>query len=97
MIRIKNLHVFYQTERGPVHAVRGIDVDIQAGSIFYPARPERLRQNHDPALGRGLETPQQGQIFVGDDLVFSSTEKTSCRPMIATSAWCFSPTRFGRT
>ena len=34
MIRIKNLHVFYQTERGPVHAVRGIDVDIQQGQFF---------------------------------------------------------------
>ena len=80
MIRIKNLHVFYQTERGPVHAVRGIDVDIQQGQFFTLLGPSGCGKTTTLRSVAGLETPEQGQIFVGDDLVFSSTDKTFVPP-----------------
>src|ERR1043165_1304085 len=34
MIRIEDLHVRYQTERGEVYAVRGIDLDVKQGQFF---------------------------------------------------------------
>jgi len=43
MIRIENLHVFYQTARGSVHAVRGIHVDIAQGQFFTPLGPSRVK------------------------------------------------------
>ena len=63
MIRIKNLHVFYQTERGPVHAVRGIDVDIQQGQFFTLLGPSGCGKTTTLRSVAGLETPEQGRNF----------------------------------
>src|SRR3546814_20952089 len=40
MIDIRNLHVRYQSDRGEVHAVRGIDLSVKEGQ-FYTRSEER--------------------------------------------------------
>ena len=80
MIRIQNLHVYYQTERGRVHAVRGIDLDIQQGQFFTLLGPSGCGKTTTLRSVAGLETPEEGEIFVGDDLVFSSTARKVVPP-----------------
>ncbi|HEY7220891.1 MAG TPA: ATP-binding cassette domain-containing protein, partial [Candidatus Binatia bacterium] len=74
MIRIHNLQVFYQTERGRVHAVRGIDLDIPQGQFFTLLGPSGCGKTTTLRSVAGLESPEEGEIFVGDDLVYSSTQ-----------------------
>ena len=66
MISIQNLHVFYQTDRGSVHAVRGIDLDIKQGQFFTLLGPSGCGKTTTLRSVAGLETPQEGEIFVGD-------------------------------
>jgi iron(III) transport system ATP-binding protein len=80
MIQIHNLHVHYQTERGPVHAVRGIDLGIRQGQFFTLLGPSGCGKTTTLRSVAGLETPEEGEIFVGDDLVYSSIKKTCVPP-----------------
>ena len=80
MIRIENLHVFYQTARGSVHAVRGIHVDIAQGQFFTLLGPSGCGKTTTLRSVAGLETPSEGKIFVGDDLVYSSEKKIAVPP-----------------
>ncbi|HEV8724528.1 MAG TPA: ABC transporter ATP-binding protein [Candidatus Binatia bacterium] len=80
MIRIQNLHMVYQTERGRVHAVRGIDLDIKQGQFFTLLGPSGCGKTSTLRSVAGLETPEEGEIFVGDDLVFSSTTRKVVPP-----------------
>jgi len=80
MIRIHDLHVFYQTDRGRVHAVRGIDLDIAQGQFFTLLGPSGCGKTTTLRSVAGLETPESGEIFVGDALVYSSAAKTFVPP-----------------
>ncbi|HEY3306346.1 MAG TPA: ABC transporter ATP-binding protein [Candidatus Binatia bacterium] len=80
MIRIENLHVRYHTERGEVHAVQGIDLDVKPGQFFTLLGPSGCGKTTTLRSVAGLETPQQGEITVGDQLVFSSRKKISIPP-----------------
>jgi len=80
MIRIQNLHMVYQTERGRVHAVRGINLDIKQGQFFTLLGPSGCGKTSTLRSVAGLETPEEGEIFVGDDLVFSSTTRKVVPP-----------------
>jgi iron(III) transport system ATP-binding protein len=80
MIRIKNLQVSYQTDRGRVHAVRGIDLDISQGQFFTLLGPSGCGKTTTLRSVAGLETPEGGEIFVGDALVYSSAAKTFVPP-----------------
>jgi iron(III) transport system ATP-binding protein len=80
VIRIEYLHVRYHTERGEVYAVRGIDVDIRQGQFFTLLGPSGCGKTTTLRSVAGLETPQQGQITVGDQLVFSCQQKIAVPP-----------------
>jgi iron(III) transport system ATP-binding protein len=80
MIKIHNLHMHYQTERGRVHAVRGIELDIKQGEFFTLLGPSGCGKTTTLRAVAGLETPTEGEIFVGDDLVYSSAKKTFVPP-----------------
>jgi iron(III) transport system ATP-binding protein len=72
MIKVQNLHMYYQSDRGEVHAVRGIDLDIKQGQFFTLLGPSGCGKTTTLRSVAGLETPRQGEIFVGDTAVFSS-------------------------
>ena len=80
MIRIHKLHVYYQTDRGRVHAVCGIELDIKQGQFFTLLGPSGCGKTTTLRSVAGLETPEQGEIFVGDDLVFSSMTRKVVPP-----------------
>ncbi|HKA34021.1 MAG TPA: ABC transporter ATP-binding protein [Candidatus Binatia bacterium] len=71
MIRIEDLHVRYQTERGEVYAVRGIDLDVKQGQFFTLLGPSGCGKTTTLRSVAGLEKPYQGEILVGDQLVLS--------------------------
>ncbi len=80
MIRIEQLHVRYRTERGEVHAVRGIDLNVRQGQFFTLLGPSGCGKTTTLRSVAGLERPQEGEIIVGDDLVFSQQRKISIPP-----------------
>ena len=80
MIRIQNLHMYYRTERGSVHAVRGIDVDVKAGQFYTLLGPSGCGKTTTLRSVAGLEIPEEGEIFIGDDLVFSSSKGIAVPP-----------------
>src|SRR5712692_5180563 len=80
MIRIRNLHVHYQTDQGRVHAVRGIDLEVQQGQFYTLLGPSGCGKTTTLRSVAGLETPDEGEIFVGDDLVFSSSQRIAGPP-----------------
>jgi iron(III) transport system ATP-binding protein len=80
VIRIENLHVRYQTERGEVHAVRGIDLDVKPGQFFTLLGPSGCGKTTTLRSVAGLEKPHEGEILVGDQLVLSSLKKISVPP-----------------
>ena len=80
MIKIHNLHMYYETERGRVHAVRGIELDIKQGEFFTLLGPSGCGKTTTLRAVAGLETPTEGEIFVGDDLVYSSAKNSFVPP-----------------
>jgi iron(III) transport system ATP-binding protein len=77
MIRIQNLNVHYRTEQGEVHAVRGISLEAKQGQFYTLLGPSGCGKTTTLRSVAGLETPQGGEIYVGDDLVFSSSRAIS--------------------
>jgi iron(III) transport system ATP-binding protein len=73
MIRIENLHVYYQTDRGRVHAVRDLSLEVKPGQFYTLLGPSGCGKTTTLRSVAGLETPAEGEIFVGDDLVLSSS------------------------
>jgi len=80
MIKIRNLQVYYQTDQGRVHAVRGIDLDVQPGQFYTLLGPSGCGKTTTLRSVAGLETPDKGEISIGDDLVCSSSRKITVPP-----------------
>ena len=80
MIKIHNLHMVYRTDRGSVHAVRGIDLEVRQGEFYTLLGPSGCGKTTTLRAIAGLETPDQGEIFVGDELVYSSSKKLMVPP-----------------
>jgi iron(III) transport system ATP-binding protein len=80
MIQIQNLHVRYQTERGEVYAVRGIDLDVKPGQFFTLLGPSGCGKTTTLRSVAGLERPYEGEIVVGDQPVLSCRRKIYVPP-----------------
>lgn len=80
MIRIENLHMRYHTDRGEVHAVRGISLEVKQGQFYTLLGPSGCGKTTTLRSVAGLETPDEGEIFVGDDLVYSSSQRVVVPP-----------------
>lgn len=77
MIRIRNLHVEYQTEQGNVHAVRGVDIDVAEGEFYTLLGPSGCGKTTTLRCIAGLETPTGGEISIGGEKVYSSADGIS--------------------
>ncbi len=80
MIRIENLHMRYHSEMGEVHAVRGISLTVKPGQFYTMLGPSGCGKTTTLRSVAGLETPEEGEIYIGDDLVFSSSKGISIPP-----------------
>ncbi len=80
MIRIENLHMRYRSEMGEVHPVRGISLTVQPGQFYTMLGPSGCGKTTTLRSVAGLETPDEGEITIGDEVVFSSSKNIKIPP-----------------
>ncbi len=80
MIKIRDLHVHYQTEQGNVHAVQGIDIDVAQGKFFTLLGPSGCGKTTTLRCLAGLETPSAGEITIDGEVVYSADRGTTVPP-----------------
>jgi iron(III) transport system ATP-binding protein len=72
MLRIDDLHVYYQGDRGVVRAVKGVSFEVAQGDFFTLLGPSGCGKTTTLRSVAGLETPTSGRIAIGDTVVFDS-------------------------
>ena len=98
MLSVRSLFTEYANERGePVKAAQDVSFEVPEGKLFTLLGPSGCGKTTTLRSIAGLERPTSGEIEVAGRVVYSSGAASSSRPTSATSAWCSSPTRSGRT
>jgi len=77
MIQVKHLRKDYFTERGRVAAVHGVDFEVAEGEIFMLLGPSGCGKTTTLRSIAGLETPDAGEIWLGEQVVFADHGKTN--------------------
>jgi iron(III) transport system ATP-binding protein len=80
MLKIKALRKTYDMARGKVHALKGVDFDVAEGEFFTLLGPSGSGKSTVLRCVAGLEFPQAGEIFIGDECVYSSERKIQVPP-----------------
>lgn len=80
MILIDNLQMRYLTDRGEVHALRGISLEVKPGQFYTLLGPSGCGKTTTLRCVAGLETPEEGEIRIGEDLIFSARKDISIPP-----------------
>ena len=75
MIEVRNLHVEYVTDEGPVHAVRGIDIDVAQGEFYTLLGPSGCGKTTTLRCLAGLESPTDGEISIDGEKVYSAADR----------------------
>ena len=87
-LKITALHKYY----GPVHAVKGVDLEIPAGEFTVLVGQSGCGKSTLLRTIAGLEDADQGTI----EIARRGRESRACRAT-ATSRWCFRTMRCIRT
>ena len=80
MINIENLHVHYESTEGRVHAVRGIDINVERGQFYTMLGPSGCGKTTTLRSVAGLERPSSGNVSINDELVFSHDQHVMVPP-----------------
>ena len=80
MIRIQDLHVHYRSDLGEVHAVRGVSLRIEKGQFYTLLGPSGCGKTTTLRCVAGLETPEGGEIFIGNECAFSVSRRINVPP-----------------
>ena len=72
MIEIKDLHVRFNSDKGVVHAVRGVSINVAAGEFYTLLGPSGCGKTTTLRCLAGLERPTEGTISVGGTMVHDS-------------------------
>jgi len=70
MLRVKNLRKSYFMSEGAVPAVQGISFDIDEGVFLTLLGPSGCGKTTTLRCVAGLETPDSGEIYIGNEPVF---------------------------
>ena len=79
-IRIKGLTRHYYSEGRQIKALDGVDVTIPANQIFTLLGPSGCGKTTLLRCIVGLETPDDGEISIGEEVVFSSEKNIFVQP-----------------
>ena len=77
MIIIEGLHVRFNSDKGVVHAVRGVTINVAAGEFYTLLGPSGCGKTTTLRCLAGLEQPSKGRILIGDSVVHDSGKATS--------------------
>ncbi|MBD3370901.1 ATP-binding cassette domain-containing protein [Candidatus Fermentibacteria bacterium] len=66
VIKTENLHKTYDDDGVPVHAVRGVDLEIHGGEFTALVGPSGSGKTTLLNMMAGLDTPSKGQAFLED-------------------------------
>ncbi|MDH3239354.1 MAG: ABC transporter ATP-binding protein [Alphaproteobacteria bacterium] len=80
MIDIENLHVHYESSEGRVHAVKGININVERGQFYTMLGPSGCGKTTTLRSVAGLERPSGGTIRINDEPVFSAAEHIMVPP-----------------
>ena len=97
MIHIAGLHVRYQSDRGEVHAVRGINLQIKEGQFYTLLGPSGCGKTSTLRCLAGLEAASEGEITIAGTLSIPHRVAFWCLRISAISAWFSNPMPYGRT
>ena len=74
MIRIENLSLTYRSAGTEHHAVRGVSITLDQARFYTLLGPSGCGKTTTLRCVAGLERPDEGEIVVGGDTVFSSSQ-----------------------
>ncbi len=77
MITIEDLHVRFDSDKGVVHAVRGVNIDVAAGEFYTLLGPSGCGKTTTLRCIAGLERPTGGQITIANAVVHDSARGLS--------------------
>ncbi|OSP54880.1 ABC transporter ATP-binding protein [Pseudoruegeria sp. SK021] len=77
MIEIENLHVRFNSDKGVVHAVRGVTIKVAQGEFYTLLGPSGCGKTTTLRCLAGLEGPSEGRIVIGDTVVHDSAKGIS--------------------
>ena len=80
MLRIRNLHKTFPVEEGKVRAVQDLTLDVSEGEFFTLLGPSGSGKSTALRCVAGLEHPEEGDIFIGDECVFSAQRRILVPP-----------------
>jgi len=72
MLRVRNLRKVFKTDRGEVRAIDGVSYEIKQGEFYTLLGPSGCGKTTTLQCIAGLETPDEGEIIMGNEPVFSS-------------------------
>ena len=73
MIGVRGLGKLFASGQERIHALSGVDFDVESHCFFTLLGPSGCGKSTLLRCVAGLETPDQGEIRIGERLVFSST------------------------
>jgi iron(III) transport system ATP-binding protein len=76
MIRVINLWKGFVTKQAGQAAVRGVAFDVQEGEIFMLLGPSGCGKTTTLRCVAGLEIPDDGEIWIGDQMIFGNRGQT---------------------
>jgi iron(III) transport system ATP-binding protein len=80
MIRVENLRMTYRSAATTHLAVDDLSLTVEDGQFYTLLGPSGCGKTTTLRCVAGLETPDSGEIYIGDQLVFSSQRGVSVPP-----------------
>jgi iron(III) transport system ATP-binding protein len=76
MLTVRGLKKSYVSEGSDVQAVRGVDFEVAEGEFYTLLGPSGCGKTTTLRCIAGLEKPDEGEIIMGNTVVFSSARRT---------------------
>ena len=81
MLRVVNIKKTFPVDQGvAVNALKGVNIEVPEGEFFTLLGPSGSGKSTAMRCIAGLEHPDEGEIYIGDQCVFSSKRKIAVPP-----------------